>query len=240
MRGLASPLAPGKLQPMGALLIILVVAVVIALVVVGILHEKKRREAMAAVAARLGLAFDPGKDHELARRYKFLDRLCQGSNRYMFNIISGRYDGEDVLAFDFHYETHSTDSKGNRQTHHHQFSFYILVLPLSFPELTVVREGIFSKIAQAVGYDDIDFESHEFSRKYCVRSRNKKFAYDICNARMIEYLLDNGDLTMEIEDRALGIGFDSRLDPSKIEFNLSRLVRVRRLIPDYVFEGRAL
>lgn len=100
-----------------------------------------------------------------------------------------------------------------------------------------MREGIFSKIAQAVGYDDIDFESHEFSRKYCVRSRNKKFAYDICNPRMIEYLLANRDLTIEIENRALGIGFDSRLDPSKIEVNLKRLVRVRRLIPDYVFEG---
>ena len=238
MRGLALPPAFGKLQLMGALLIILVVAVIITVAVVGIRHEKKRREAMVAVAARLGLTFNVGKDYELARRYQFLDRLCQGSNRYALNIISGRYDGEDVLAFDYHYETHSTDSKGKRQTHHHQFAFYILVLPLSFPELTVLREGILSKIAQAVGYDDIDFESHEFSRKYCVRSRDKKFAYDICNARMIEYLLDNGDLTVEIEGRALGIGFNSRLDPSKIELNLNRLVRVRRLIPDYVFEGR--
>ena len=215
----------------------MVAAAVIGLIVAGILREKKRREAMAAVAARLGLAFDPQKNHEFARSYQFLDRLCQGSDRYSFNTMSGVYDGENVAAFDFHYETHSTDSKGRRQAHHHHFSFFILVLPVPFPELTIVREGIFSKIAQAVGYDDIDFESHEFSRKYCVRSRNKKFAYDVCNPRMIEYLLANRDLTIEIENRALGIGFDSRLDPSKIEVNLKRLVRVRRLIPDYVFEG---
>ncbi len=225
---------------MSVLLIILVVGVIIAVAVYGVLREKKRREAMTALAARLGLAFDERKDRELARRYKFLDRLSQGSDRYAFNTMSGRYQGENVLAFDFHYETYSTDSKGNRQTHHHHFSFFILALPLSFPELTIVREGIFSKIAQAVGYDDIDFESHEFSRKFCVRSRDKKFAYDVCNARMIEYFLDNPDLTVEIEDRSLSVGFNSRLDAAKIEFNLSRLVQLRRLIPDYVFEGREL
>ena len=225
---------------MGALILILVVAVVIGLVIVGILREKKRREAMTALAARLGLMFCPQKDHELARRYGFLDRLCQGSNRYAYNTVSGTYEGEDVLAFDFHYETYSSDSKGRRQTHHHHFSFFILSLPVSFPELTVVREGIFSKIAQAVGYDDIDFESHEFSRKYCVRSRDKKFAYDICNPRMIEYLLANRDLALEIEGRALGIGFNSRLDAGGVEDNLRRLVELRRLIPDYVFEGRTI
>lgn len=225
---------------MAAFIIILVVAVIIGLVIVGILQEKKRREAITAMAARLGLAFYPAKDRELARRFGFLDRLCQGSNRYAANTISGTYQGENVLAFDFHYETYSSDSKGRRQTHHHHFSFFILTLPVTFPELTVVREGIFSKIAQAVGYDDIDFESHEFSRKYCVRSRDKKFAYDICNPRMIEYLLANPDLALEIEGRALGIGFNSRLDAKQIEDNLGLLVQVRGLIPDYVFEGRPI
>ena len=99
-------------------------------------------------------------------------------------------------------------------------------------------ENIFSKIAQAVGYDDIDFESHEFSRKFCVRSKNKKFAYDVCNARMIEYLLSNTNLSIEIEERALAISFNSRLAPDKIEPNLNRLITIRSLLPDYLFTGR--
>ena len=97
-------------------------------------------------------------------------------------------------------------------------------------------EGIFSKIAQAVGYDDIDFESHEFSRKYCVRSKDKKFAYDVCNARMIDYLLDNLDLTMEIEGPALAIGFKSRLSVDQIRGQYGRLLQIRSLIPNYLFE----
>jgi hypothetical protein len=93
-------------------------------------------------------------------------------------------------------------------------------------------------VAQAFGYDDIDFESHEFSRKFCVRSQNKKFAYDFCNAKMIEYLLSNSDLTIEIEGNALAISFSRRLAPEHIEPNLNRLVTIRSLMPEYLFSRR--
>ena len=218
---------------------VLIIAGFIALIVVfaifGQIAAKKRREAMLSMAARLGLRFDPGKDRDIARQYRFLDKLRVGDNRYAFNILSGKYQSHDVMAFDYHYETHSTDSKGHRQTHHHYFSFFILHMAVSFPELVIAREGFFSKVAQAFGYDDIDFESHEFSRKFCVRSPDKKFAYDVCNARMIEYLLANDDLMIEIESQALAVSFDSRLSPEQIERNLLRLIAVRSLMPDYLF-----
>jgi hypothetical protein len=220
---------------MQLLVIVGIVAVIIVAVVLGSLAAKKRREAMLALAARLGLRFNPDKDWELARRYQFLDKLRAGENRYAFNVLSGNYQSHDVMAFDYHYETHSTDSKGHRETQHHYFSFFLLLMPVSFPELVIGREGFFSKIAQALGYDDIDFESHEFSRKFCVRSKDKKFAYDVCNARMMEYLLANDDLTIEIEGPALGISFNRRLSPEQIESNLNRLVKVRALMPDYLF-----
>ena len=216
-------------------IIIGVVAFIIVAAVLGHIAAKKRREAMFALAARLGLRFDPGKSHDLARRFLFLDKLRQGSNRYAFNVLSGPYQDHEITAFDYHYETHSTNSKGQRQTHHHYFSFFVLRLPGSFPELTIGPEGFLSKIAQAVGYDDIDFESHEFSRKFCVRSKNKKFAYDVCNARMIEYLLTQPDLMIEIELDSLAVAFNRRLKPEQIEPNLHRLIRVRSLLPDYLF-----
>ena len=99
-----------------------------------------------------------------------------------------------------------------------------------------MREGIFSKIAQAVGYDDIDFESHEFSRKYCVRSKNKNFAYDIFHPRMIDYLLDNNDLILEIDGPALAVGFNVRLRVDQIRLNYKRLQQICTLIPQYLFE----
>ncbi|MEJ2649498.1 MAG: hypothetical protein P8016_13950 [Sedimentisphaerales bacterium] len=221
---------------MEPLIIVAFIGLFILLAYFGYLSAKKRREAMLALASRLGLHFDPSKDRDIARRYRFLDKLRAGSNRYAFNTISGKYKDHDVTAFDFHYETHSTNSKGQRQTHHHYFSFFILTLPEMFPELKIGSEGFFSKLGQALGYDDIDFESHEFSRKFCVRSGDKKFAYDVCNAQMIEYLLSNPDLTIEIEDNALAISFSRRLEPEQIETNLNRLVKLRSLMPNYLFE----
>ena len=215
---------------MQPVIIIGFVAIVIVVAILGHLSARKRREAMFALAAKLGLRFDPGRSRDLARRYEFIDRMRAGRNRYAFNILSGNYQGHEVILFDYHYKTGS-----GKNTHHHYLSFFILHLPISVPELVIGPEGFFSKIAQAVGYDDIDFESHEFSRKFCVRSRDKKFAYDICNAKMIEFLLSNADLTMEMELDSLAISFRRRLRPEQIEPNLQRLVTVRSLMPDYLF-----
>src|SRR5690349_16880450 len=163
---------------MEILIVVLVVGLIIAGIIFNVLAARKRREELGTLAARLGLTFDPGEDYGLADRYDFLEKLDQGSDRYAFNVLRGRYAGHEIMAFDYHYETYSTNSKGQRQTHHHYFSFFILLLPRAFSELTIAREGWGSKIAQAFGYDDIDFESAEFSRTYCVRSRDKRFAYD--------------------------------------------------------------
>ncbi len=222
---------------MEVLVIVGVIVLIVVAAVLGYLSAQKRRQAMMDSAARLGLQFDPNKNWDLAERYGFLNKLRAGSNRYAFNTLSGTHQGHGVTAFDFHYETHSTDSKGHRQTQHHYFSCFLLRLPRSFPELVIAREGFFSKVAQAFGYDDIDFESHEFSRKFCVRSPDKKFAYDFCNARMMEYLLANDDLTIEIDQDTLALTFNSRLDPARIEPNLSRLVSLRSLMPEYLFSG---
>jgi hypothetical protein len=214
-----------------------VIAAVVVGAILSYLSAQKRRQAMLALAARLGLRFDPQKDWDLAKHYSFLNKLRAGSNRYAFNTLSGRYHDRDVTVFDYHYETHSSDGKGNQQTHHHHLSCFLLHLGRSFPELVIVREGILSKIAQAFGYDDIDFESAEFSRRFCVRSPDKKFAYDFCNARMMEYLLANDDLTIEVDQDVLALTFPSRLGPDRIEPNLDRLLRLRALMPDYLFPG---
>lgn len=215
------------------LVIFAFIAVFAVVAVLGYFSSLKRREAMAAVATKLGFRFSPAKDRDMARQYRFLNKLRRGSQRYAYNILSGSHQGHEVLLFDYHYKTGS-----GKNTHHHHLSFFILRMPVSFQELIIAPEGIFSKIAQAVGYDDIDFESHEFSRKFCVRSKDKKFAYDVCNARMIEFLLSNTDLSIEIENRVMAISFNSRLAPEKIEPNLNRLITVRSLLPDYLFTGR--
>lgn len=199
------------------------------------IQARKRREALLELAQRLNLRFEPDVDREIPSRFSFLNQFAQGENRYATNLLSGNYRHNEILAFDYHYETTSTDQKGNRTKHHHWFSFFILTLPRTFPELTVRRENFFLKIAEAFGYQDIKFESAEFSKNFNVRSPDKKFAYDVCNAQMMEYLLANRDLSVEIENNVIALAFNACLSVEQIEFNLQRLVEIRSRLPEYLF-----
>ncbi len=219
---------------MGGFIIVLIV--VIGSIIWGIYAGRKRRDAMTLLAEQLGLHFHSERNYQMAKQFAFLDKLDQGSNRYAYNIIEGNYEGRPVKIFDYHYETYSRDSEGRRKTHHHHFSFFILQLEKAFPELTIAREGILSKIAQAVGYDDIDFESHEFSKRFVVRSKEKKFAYDFCNAQMIDYLLDAQEIELEVDSASLALAFNRRLKVEEIEPRLRQLIEIRELMPNYLFE----
>lgn len=216
------------------LFIALILVLMIALVILGRMAAQKRRDSLAALAARLGLQFNEEHDHRAAAGLGFLNKLDQGANRYLYNRLSGDHQGHEVEAFDYHYETYSTNKNG-RQTHHHYLSVLTLRLPRAFPELIVSPEGIFSKIAQALGYDDIDLESAEFSGAFCVRSRDKKFAYAVCHPQMMEYLLARRDLAIEFDGNVLALAFDRRLEVPQIEHRLQQLVEIRRLMPDYLF-----
>ncbi|MBN2308416.1 MAG: hypothetical protein JXR94_05560 [Candidatus Hydrogenedentes bacterium] len=209
---------------------------VIVLGILGYLGEKKRREAFQRIAQELGLRYTK-RDASLAQRYKFLDKLRQGSNRYAFNILEGQFEGYPVHAFDFHYETYSTDSKGRRQTDHHYFSFFLLEQERVFPELRIYPENILSRFGQMLGFDDIDFESIEFSKAFVVRSRDKKFAYDVCHTRMMEYLLRHRDISIEIEERCVSVSCPARLKPEQIPGRLRQLVEIRNLFPEYLYRG---
>jgi hypothetical protein len=199
------------------------------------IQARKRREALIELAQRLNLDFNPGQDREIPGRFSFLNLFARGENRYATNVLSGNYQDNEILAFDYHYETESTDSKGNRTTQDHWFSFFILTLPARFPELTIRHENFLTKIAEVFGYQDINFESAEFSKAFNVRSPDKKFAYDVCNGKMMEYLLANRDISIEIENDVLALAFSTRLSAGQIEFNLQRLVEIRSCLPDYLF-----
>jgi hypothetical protein len=192
---------------------------------------RRRREGLFELAQQLNLNFDAEKDYGMADRFSFLGQLEHGENRYASNVISGNYQQDKILAFDYHY---STGSGKNRQEHN--LSFFILIVQGGlFPQITIRPEGFFDRVAEVFGSQDIKFESAEFSRTFCVRSPDKKFAYDVCNAKMIEYLLANRQLRVEIENEVIALVFNTRISVEQFEFNLQRLVDIRSRLPEYLF-----
>jgi hypothetical protein len=224
----------------GPFIIIIIVFVIIAAIgsIYGTIAARKRREEVFELAQRLNLNFNPAPDYGLAEQFQFLKKLAQGDNRYAFNVLSGKFQNDDIQAFDYHYQVTTHDKNGSHTTHY-LFSFFILQLPVFFPDLTIRRENFLLKVAEVFGYQDIKFESAEFSKAFNVRSPDKKFAYDVCNAKMMEYLLANRDLSIEIENQALALAFNTCLSTEQIELNLQRLAQIRSLMPDYLFTQSA-
>jgi len=223
-------------EAMQTLLFVLAIAAFIGLIYWSYLQAKKRREAFEAWAsAQAGWAYSPDKNRETYRQYSFLDKMRKGSNRYSYDNLAGTWGGREARAFNFHYETHSSDSKGNRQTHHHHFGVILVHLERAFPELRIHPEGLLSKLGQMLGADDIDFESIEFSKKFCVRSDDKKFAFDFCNTGMMEHLLKHPKTALELEGDTLAIYDQNRLHANELDDFFEQLTQIRRLMPDYLF-----
>jgi hypothetical protein len=139
--------------------------------------------------------------------------------------------------FDYHYATSGVWWWAPSWKMHHYVSIVLLQLGRDFPELTIGPEngGLFRMIADAFGGGDIDFESHEFSEQFDVRSKDKKFAYDFCNAQMIKYLLGRHGTSLEVDKSTLAMGFKYMHDISRIEPRLKSLVEIRGLMPEYLF-----
>lgn len=180
------------------ILIPLVIAAVIAVIVFSAMAAAKRRNELEAWAAGKGLRFDASRDSAFDERFADFSCLRQGSNRYAYSLMRGDWNGRAFLGFDYHYETYSHDKHG-RKTHHHRFSAVILDSPLPLRPLFIRPEGFFDKVTEFFGYDDIDFESAEFSRCFYVKSPDKRWAYDVLHQRAMQFLLDRPRFTLQFD-----------------------------------------
>lgn len=221
----------------------IVIPLIITLVVVGAIYahkqEMKRREDLAALAARRGWRFSAAKDHAHDEEYSHFEIFRSGHSRYAFNTMEGPVEVHGRACFakagDFHYRRTSGSGK-NRRTTTYRFSYLILHLPYaSSPDLLIRREGLFDKLKSVFGFDDIDFESAEFSRKFYVQSPDKRFAYDVCHPRMLEFLLAENPGLIDIEKgRCCISGGYSRWKPEEFEAELDFLLRFLELWPEHL------
>ncbi|MBI4230940.1 MAG: hypothetical protein HY608_08915 [Planctomycetes bacterium] len=182
------------MAPLPGLLLLLVIVIPIAVLVA--IAAKKRRKDLAAWAAANGFRFRPEKDRSLDDRLPGFSCLHQGRSRYGYNFIEGERDGRGVLAFDYHYVT---GSGKHQQTH--VFSALVLETRLPLKPLFIRPEGFLDKVTEFFGMDDIDFESVEFSRKFYVKSSDKRWAFDVIHQKTMEFLLAHPRHTIEFQGR---------------------------------------
>lgn len=168
-------------------------------------QQQRRIAELFDLADSLGWNFSASNDGSYDSRYSQFSIFCQGDDRYAYNTLSGTLlvadDACPARMGDYHYQTTSSDGK-TTSTQDHHFSYLLVELPyISLADLYIRHEGLFDKLATAFGFSDINFESAEFSRRFHVKSSDKRFAYDVINPAMMEFLLGSDCPTVEIKDR---------------------------------------
>lgn len=223
------------------LLIVLFVAGAVAAIVFGAKQARKRRDALAALAGRLGWRFNPAHDRGHDDRYRQFSIFRQGHSRSAYNTLEGEITIADRVyrgrMGDFTYKVTRSNGKTTSTTTY-RFSYLILHPPFAvLPELRIRPEGVLDKLAGALGFDDIDFESSEFSRRFHVKCSDKRFAYDVINPRMMEFLLASSGFVVEVDGGCCCLSDGrARWRPEAFEMNLSWLGRFFEHWPDFLLE----
>jgi hypothetical protein len=197
--------------------ILLAVVAVVAIISVVVAVERKRREALRVVARKLGLRFDHNADRRLHRTYShsvFGKGHSQKATNNLFGTMPLAGYEIRVRMGDFRYVT---GHGKHRQTHN--ISYALFHLPFAgTPDLLIRKEHLGDKLVGGIGFDDIDFESEEFSRKFWVKSGDKRFAYDVVHPGMMEFLLEGPTPHVEIVgDTCLVLEGWGRWDPDTFE-----------------------
>jgi hypothetical protein len=151
---------------------------------------KKRREAFATMARQLGLSYAAEDPFDvIAEPFALFEK---GDGRGAENMLWGTWQDLQLRAFDYWYYDESTDSKGHRSRTYHRFDCAIVPIDAACVRMTITHETLFTRLADRLTFHDIEFESEAFNKAYNVKSADKKFANDLIDGRMMNWLLAHG------------------------------------------------
>ncbi len=219
----------------GAILFIIIALLVAAVGVGALIWEKRRRDALIALAHRLGLTFYKRDAFGIPAAYGDT-RLCsQGHSKRAYNIIAGDFGGGDIRYFDYKYTVGS-----GKNSHTYYRSACALHLPYAFTGLIVRPESFLDKAAGLIGFDDIDLDHAEFNNRFFVKCQDKKFAYDVLNQRAMEFFLARRGITLEMRWNYLLMNYSKRLSLQEIEHLISDAAAFSCLLPHYLKKDREL
>jgi hypothetical protein len=208
-------------------------ALVLVIVIVSYRAEQKRRALLQSFALSNGWTYS-ARDDTWCERFVGTP-FGQGDNRTSANILHGPYQGTEMVAFDYSYETSSTDSKGHTSKTTHRFAVCALRMPAALPGLELGPESALTRFAGHLGLGDVELESEDFNRRYRVKAHDPKFAYDVLNPRTMEALLARPTVHLRLLDVDAVCWDGGRLEPPDLLARLSTLQLVIAGIPSFVW-----
>jgi len=210
-----------------------VIGIVIAAVVGSYLLKQQRKKELAAFASRHGFVYTPHSPPGLLA-YGF-PLFHKGDGRGAENGVVGTWKDMSFKAADYWYYTESTDSKGNRSKNYSRFSVATMEIAAWLPDIDIHRENVLTLLGDKLGMKDIDFESEEFNRAYQVKAKDRKFAFELVDARMMQWLLScDRRFGFEVHGKAVLI-YSKRLKPDQMLPLIATLKEFKERVPRLVW-----
>ena len=196
--------------------------------------KQRRIIALGAMARQLGLTFS-SEDTVGCLGFPF-SLLSRGDGRGTENVMSGTWQGLPMTEFDYWYFEESTDSQGRTSRSYSRFSCAVTEVDAACSHLTLGRENLLTRLADHVGLHDIEFESDAFNRAFNVKARDRKFANDLVDARMMQWLLAaDPDFRFEVAGKWL-LAYSDKRRPQDLIPLLGTLQQFRDHVPRVVYE----
>jgi hypothetical protein len=148
----------------------LFVGLFVLIVVVSIRQDKKRSEALIALAQTLGFTYEKKLSGTTQIPCSGASLFNRGHGRYAKNYMTGTVADIQVILTDYQY---TTGSGKNSTTHSLTLTAYN-VPGLTLPDFTLEKENFLTRIADKFGFGDIDFDTHPvFSDKYQLKGKDE-------------------------------------------------------------------
>ncbi|MEW6059205.1 MAG: DUF3137 domain-containing protein [Actinomycetota bacterium] len=216
------------------LIILLVVIAVAVGAYVSYQQKQKRRRELAMMAKQFELEYSEA-DTQGCLGLPF-NLLSKGDGRGVENVLWGTWQDTAVREFDYWYYEESTDSEGHRTKTYYRFSCAVTEIEAFCSPLMIHRENVFTRLADHIGLPDIEFESEEFNNAFNVKGKDRKFANDFLDARMMQHLLHvDGAFQFEVSGKWL-LCFSKRRRPMDLIPLVGTLKQFREFVPRVVYQ----
>jgi hypothetical protein len=209
--------------------ILLAIGIAAAIFLIVYITSLERRKKIAAYAESKGWKFTVEKDKRMSDRFRDFKSLRRGHSRYAYNIMHGRHEKQEIIAFDYHYVTGHGKSRKI-----HNISVFILGSPLALKSLYIRPENIFDKVSDFFGHDDIDFESSEFSRKFFIKAPEKRWAYHVIHQQMMEYLMLAPRFHIQMEGEHVMVWRNRRFNEQDFDAAYTLIQGILSRLPEYL------
>ena len=189
-------------------------------------QEQKRIEAFQRWSGREGLAYRPEKRSDPAYAYELFER---GHSRYLRHLAWKEFEAPTpglsavkLALFEYHYAVTRRTGKSS-STSHYYYTCVLLDPGLDLGQVELAREGLGDKLLQAIGFDDIDLEDPEFSRRYAVKARRREDAYALLDQAMMRFLTAFKAPSLSTRGRELLLFAETSASPEAYE-SMTRFV----------------